>query len=85
MYTGWNKQQTIDNLLRKGGHKGQISPNLRSSIKVRLMKEQIQYSIVIVQATPQSYFVQTTPNSDVKLLCDIYPLLELKSPKSDFS
>ena len=30
-------------------------------------------------------FGQTTPNSDVILLYDIYQLLELKPPKNDFS
>lgn len=31
---GWNKLQTIDALLRKGGYKGSITPEVRQSIKL---------------------------------------------------
>ena len=33
-YTGWDQIQTIDSLLRKGGFKGAINGNTRSSIKL---------------------------------------------------
>lgn len=31
---GWNQTQTIDSLLRKGGFKGHVTPDVRSSIKL---------------------------------------------------
>lgn len=31
---GWDRIQTIDSLLRKGGYKGQINPEVRKSIKL---------------------------------------------------
>ncbi|XP_067944057.1 AMMECR1-like protein [Watersipora subatra] len=46
---GWNKLQTIDSLLRKGGHKGHISQQLRSSIKL------VRYQSEKVQATYDDY------------------------------
>ncbi|XP_015788492.1 AMME syndrome candidate gene 1 protein [Tetranychus urticae] len=42
---GWDRCQTIDSLLRKGGFKGPISPNVRSSIKLtRYQSEKITVS-----------------------------------------
>lgn len=31
---GWDQIQTIDSLLRKGGYRGQITPEVRNSIKL---------------------------------------------------
>lgn len=33
-FTGWDQIQTIDSLLRKGGYRGHISPEVRESIKL---------------------------------------------------
>lgn len=33
-FAGWNKIETIDSLLRKGGFRGEITPDVRSSIKL---------------------------------------------------
>ncbi|XP_053207437.1 nuclear protein AMMECR1-like [Panonychus citri] len=42
---GWNRCETIDSLLRKGGYKGLISPEVRSSIKLtRYQSEKITVS-----------------------------------------
>lgn len=32
--TGWDKIETIDSLLRKGGFRGEITPEVRNSIKL---------------------------------------------------
>lgn len=32
--SGWDQIQTIDSLLRKGGYRGHISPEVRESIKL---------------------------------------------------
>ena len=34
IFVGWDRIQTIDSLLRKGGYKGQINPEVRKSIKL---------------------------------------------------
>ncbi len=42
LLVGWDKIQTIDSLLRKGGFKGTVSPEVRRSIKlVRYQSEKI--------------------------------------------
>eukprot|EP00088_Acartia_fossae_P036429 TRINITY_DN37633_c0_g1_i1.p1 TRINITY_DN37633_c0_g1~~TRINITY_DN37633_c0_g1_i1.p1 ORF type:complete len:193 (-),score=20.29 TRINITY_DN37633_c0_g1_i1:44-622(-) len=42
---GWDKIQTIDSLLRKGGYKGSVTPELRKSIRlVRYQSERISVS-----------------------------------------
>lgn len=33
-FSGWDQIQTIDSLLRKGGYRGHISPEVRGSIKL---------------------------------------------------
>lgn len=33
-YVGWDKIETIDSLLRKGGFRGHITPDVRESIKL---------------------------------------------------
>ena len=43
--TGWDKIQTIDSLLRKGGFKGSVTPEVRRSIRlVRYQSEKITVS-----------------------------------------
>jgi AMMECR1 domain-containing protein len=45
LHIGWNQTQTIDSLLRKGGFKGNITPDLRSSIKLtRYQSEKVSAS-----------------------------------------
>ena len=40
--TGWDKVQTIDSLLRKGGFKGTVTPEVRRGIRlVRYQSEKI--------------------------------------------
>lgn len=34
VFTGWDKIETIDSLLRKGGYRGHISPDVRDAIKL---------------------------------------------------
>ena len=42
LFTGWDKIQTIDSLLRKGGFKGSVTPEVRRSIRlVRYQSEKI--------------------------------------------
>lgn len=42
---GWNQTQTIDSLLRKGGFKGNVTPEVRASIKLtRYQSEKISAS-----------------------------------------
>ena len=43
-HEGWSKIETIDSLLRKGGHKGQISESVRRTI--RLMRYQSEVCTV---------------------------------------
>ena len=43
-HEGWSKVETIDSLLRKGGHKGQISESVRRTI--RLMRYQSEVCTV---------------------------------------
>lgn len=33
-FVGWDKIETIDSLLRKGGYRGHITPDVRESIKL---------------------------------------------------
>lgn len=43
--SGWTQIQTIDSLLRKGGYKGHINPEVRNSIKVtRYQSEKVTVS-----------------------------------------
>ena len=42
LFTGWDKIQTIDSLLRKGGFKGQVTPEVRRGIRlVRYQSEKM--------------------------------------------
>ena len=42
IFPGWDKIQTIDSLLRKGGFKGSVTPEVRRSIRlVRYQSEKI--------------------------------------------
>ena len=42
IFSGWDKIQTIDSLLRKGGFKGSVTPEVRRSIRlVRYQSEKI--------------------------------------------
>ncbi len=42
---GWDRIQTIDSLLRKGGFKGMVTPDVRRSIKlVRYQSEKVSVS-----------------------------------------
>ena len=42
---GWDKTQTIDSLLRKGGFKGVVTPDVRRSIRlVRYQSERLTVS-----------------------------------------
>jgi hypothetical protein len=42
---GWNQIQTIDSLLRKGGFKGNVTPEVRGSIKLtRYQSEKVSAS-----------------------------------------
>ena len=42
IFSGWDKIQTIDSLLRKGGFKGTVTPDVRRSIRlVRYQSEKI--------------------------------------------
>jgi hypothetical protein len=44
-HSGWNQTQTIDSLLRKGGYKGNVTPEVRSSIKLtRYQSEKVSGS-----------------------------------------
>ena len=41
-FSGWDKIQTIDSLLRKGGFKGAVTPEVRRSIRlVRYQSEKM--------------------------------------------
>ena len=45
LFSGWTQIQTIDSLMRKGGYKGPISPEVRNSIKVtRYQSEKVTVS-----------------------------------------
>lgn len=37
---GWDQTQTIDSLLRKGGYRAQITPEIRRSIKLTRYRSQ---------------------------------------------
>ncbi|XP_031557473.1 AMME syndrome candidate gene 1 protein-like [Actinia tenebrosa] len=51
---GWTHTQTIDSLLRKGGYKGHISPEVHSSIKVtRYQSEKVTVSYSEFMAAKQ--------------------------------
>lgn len=42
---GWDKIQTIDSLLRKGGFKGSVTPEVRQNIKLtRYISEKVSVS-----------------------------------------
>lgn len=42
-FSGWDKIETIDSLLRKGGFRGEITPDVRNSIKlVRYQSSKLQ-------------------------------------------
>ena len=44
-HLGWDRIQTIDSLLRKGGFKGVVTPDIRRSIKlVRYQSEKVSVS-----------------------------------------
>jgi AMME syndrome candidate gene 1 protein len=44
-FLGWDQFQTIDSLLRKGGYKAAITPDMRRSIKLtRYQSEEISAS-----------------------------------------
>lgn len=49
---GWDQLQTIDSLLRKGGYKAHITPELRRSIKLT------RYQSEEISATYQDYMTQ---------------------------
>lgn len=51
-FAGWDQIQTIDSLLRKGGYKAQITPDLRRSIKLT------RYESEKVSATYNEYVSQ---------------------------
>jgi len=45
MFVGWDQIQTIDSLLRKGGHRGPVTTELRQSIKLtRYQSEKVSTS-----------------------------------------
>ena len=45
LFTGWNKIQTIDHLLRKGGLKGAVTSEFRQNIRlVRYQSEKMTVS-----------------------------------------
>jgi len=46
---GWDKIQTIDSLLRKGGWRGQVTPEVRSQIRL------VRYQSELVSVTYQDY------------------------------
>ncbi|XP_076453596.1 AMMECR1-like protein [Babylonia areolata] len=51
---GWDRVQTIDSLMRKGGHKGPITPDVRKSIRLtryRSEKITVSYSDYVAQKT----------------------------------
>lgn len=48
-YIGWDKTQTIDSLLRKGGFRGQITPDIRRSVKLT------RYQAQAIQMTYNEY------------------------------
>lgn len=49
MIPGWDKLQTIDSLLRKGGFRGPITPVSRSAIKL------IRYTSQAIEMTYPTY------------------------------
>lgn len=52
--TGWTHTQTIDSLLRKGGFKGHIGPEVHNSIKVtRYQSEKVTVSYSEFMAAKQ--------------------------------
>ena len=46
---GWDKTQTIDSLLRKGGFKGSVTPDVRRNIRL------VRYQSEMVTVTYQDY------------------------------
>ena len=46
---GWDKTQTIDSLLRKGGFKGTVTPEVRRSIRL------VRYQSEMITVTYQDY------------------------------
>lgn len=45
IFTGWDKIQTIDSLLRKGGYRGHVTPETRRSLKLtRYQSETVSVS-----------------------------------------
>ena len=46
---GWDKVQTIDSLLRKGGHKGAVTPELRRGVRL------VRYQSELLSCTYQDY------------------------------
>ena len=46
---GWDKTQTIDSLLRKGGFKGAVTPEVRRSIRL------VRYQSEMITVTYQDY------------------------------
>lgn len=49
---GWDRIQTIDSLLRKGGFKGVVTPDVRRQIKL------VRYQSEKVSVSWQDYLVQ---------------------------
>lgn len=49
LFPGWDQIQTIDSLLRKGGFKGPITPDIRCNIKLT------RYQSELVSVSYQDY------------------------------
>lgn len=52
LISGWDQIQTIDSLLRKGGYRAQITPDMRRSIKLT------RYQSEVVSASYNDYVNQ---------------------------
>ena len=67
MLVGWDQIQTIDSLLRKGGHRGPVTTELRQSIKLtRYQSEKVSTSYAGYIA--RSRGVQCGPGSGIGAL-----------------
>ncbi|KAK2144088.1 hypothetical protein LSH36_786g00061 [Paralvinella palmiformis] len=63
---GWDRIQTIDSLLRKGGYKGQISPDVRKSIKLtRYQSEKLTVSYAEYIGQKNGYANHHHPNNHI--------------------
>ena len=75
--TGWDKIQTIDSLLRKGGFKGQVTPEVRRGIRL------VRYQSEKVTVAYADYLAHCRQRREVsKILGPFWAVSGIKPPNS---